>query len=96
MPASLTIRNLDEAVKTRLRVRAAARGRSMEAEARAILSAALSATAEPGPSLVESIRRRFAGLGDVELPITVREPVREPPELARAATKRPARAARKR
>lgn len=36
--ASLTIRNLDERVKQTLRVRAAARGISMEAEARRVLA----------------------------------------------------------
>jgi plasmid stability protein len=35
--ATITIRNLDEAVKIRLRIRAASHGRSMEEEARAIL-----------------------------------------------------------
>src|SRR5215207_9896615 len=35
--ASLTIRNIDDALKTRLRIRAAERGHSMEAEARRIL-----------------------------------------------------------
>jgi plasmid stability protein len=38
MSTTLTIRNLDAAVKQQLRVRAAQHGRSMEAEARAILS----------------------------------------------------------
>lgn len=37
--ATLLIRNLDDAVRDKLRVRAAQHGRSMEAEARAILSA---------------------------------------------------------
>ena len=35
--ASLTIRNLDDAIKQRLRVQAAHHGRSMEEEAREIL-----------------------------------------------------------
>ena len=35
--ASITIRNLDESVKARLRIRAAQHGRSMEEEARHIL-----------------------------------------------------------
>lgn len=35
--ASITIRNLDDEVKRRLRVRAAEHGRSMEEEAREIL-----------------------------------------------------------
>jgi phosphopantothenoylcysteine decarboxylase/phosphopantothenate--cysteine ligase len=38
---TLTIRDLDDAVKDRLRVQAATNGRSMEAEARAILAAAV-------------------------------------------------------
>ncbi|RFA09010.1 hypothetical protein B7R54_07075 [Subtercola boreus] len=37
----LTVRNLDEDVQRRIRLRAAENGRSMEAEARAILSAAV-------------------------------------------------------
>ena len=41
--ATLTIRNMDAAVKARLRVRAARHGRSMEAEARTILSDAVAA-----------------------------------------------------
>jgi plasmid stability protein len=41
--ASITIRNLDEDLKARLRVQAAQRGRSMEDEAREILRSALEA-----------------------------------------------------
>jgi plasmid stability protein len=83
--ASLTIRNLDESIKGRLRIRAAARGRSMEEEARHILSSALSEAPTPGPDLAESIRRRFAAFGDVQLPVPQREPVREPPAMAEEA-----------
>lgn len=36
--ATMTIRKLDESVKRKLRIRAARRGHSMEAEARAILT----------------------------------------------------------
>lgn len=39
--ATITIRNLPERVKTKLRILAAEHGRSMEAEARIILSAAV-------------------------------------------------------
>jgi plasmid stability protein len=39
--ASLNIRNLPESVRMRLRLRAARKGRSMEAEARAILAGAV-------------------------------------------------------
>lgn len=39
--ASITIRNLDDDIKLRLRIRAAKHGRSMEEEARAILRRAM-------------------------------------------------------
>jgi len=39
--ANITVRNLDDEVQRRLKQRAAAHGRSMEAEARAILTSAL-------------------------------------------------------
>jgi len=41
MMASITIRNLEDRVKTRLRVRAAEHHRSMEEEVRVILRAAV-------------------------------------------------------
>ena len=44
--ASITIRNLDNEVKTKLRVRAAGNGRSMEEEARIILRQAVGPQAE--------------------------------------------------
>lgn len=82
--ASLNIRQLDPALKEQLRVRAAHNGRSMEAEARAILKDALSAAARPatGATLVESIRRRFAPFGGVELELPPRGPAREPPDFS--------------
>jgi antitoxin FitA len=72
--ATLTIRNMDAAVKARLRVRAARHGRSMEAEARTILSEAVAAEPdESEPNLAEAIRRRFAPLGGVDLELPPRE-----------------------
>jgi len=69
--ATLVIRDLDEAVKTRLRVRAAHNGRSMEAQARAILGAAV---AEPAPErgLGSRVHQRFAGLGEIDIPLSPR------------------------
>lgn len=78
--ASMTIRNLDERLKARLRLQAAKHGRSMEDEARDILRSALS-TASPRASLVKSIRRRMELLGGVELQIAPREPMRDPVTL---------------
>jgi len=74
--ASMTIRNLDEKLKARLRIQAAKNGRSMEDEARDILRVALSTNSPRGSSLVKSIRRRFESLGGVELEIAPREPMR--------------------
>ncbi len=75
----MTIRNLDDQLKKRLRIRAASRGRSMEEEAREILRAALSAEPHQGRyNLAERIRGRMAGIGGVELDIPAREPIREP------------------
>ncbi len=64
----LTVRNLDDELKTRLRVRAAQNGRSMEAEAREILRESL-APRKAG-DLGERIHARLAGLGldEIELP----------------------------
>ncbi|PZR89151.1 MAG: plasmid stabilization protein [Hyphomicrobiales bacterium] len=80
--SSITIRNLDPAIKERLRVRAAARGLSMEAEARRILQSALSGSARPtGRNLYDRIRTRFAPLGGVSLELPPREPTRDPPRF---------------
>ena len=84
--ATLTIRDLDEGLKQRLRIRAAHRNRSMEEEVRQILQAALTESPAPGNDLAQRIRTRFAGLGDVVLPLTEREPARTPPELDEIAT----------
>ena len=78
---SITIRNLKDELKTRLRVRAAHHGRSMEDEARDILRVALSSESHTSRDLVESIRRRFTAVGGIELDLPPREPMREPPDV---------------
>ena len=56
--SSITIRNLDPAIKERLRVRAAEHGHSMEAEARRILQTSLKAPERPpARNLYERIPR---------------------------------------
>ncbi|MBU9698137.1 plasmid stabilization protein [Rhodobacteraceae bacterium HSP-20] len=64
--ASIIIRNLEEDVKARLKLRAASRGHSMEEEARDILRRSVGA-ADPRADLGTAIAARFAALG-VTLP----------------------------
>lgn len=74
----MTIRNLDEKLKARLRMQAARHGRSMEDEARDILRSALSTASSRSASLVKSIRRRIEPLGGIELGVAARESMRDP------------------
>jgi antitoxin FitA len=85
--ASITIRNLDERTKTRLRVRAAHRNRSMEDEARTILRLALAEDVPPPGNLAETIALRFRGLDLSSLRMPGREPMREPPRPAKRTTR---------
>ena len=78
--AGITVRNLDEGLKLRLRIRAAEHGKSVEQEARDILRAALDHESPQGADLASTIRARFAPLGGVELDLLPREPVRQPPD----------------
>ncbi len=64
--ATLMIRDLDDDVKARLRVQAAEHGRSMEAEARAVLAAALSGR-RPTRGLGSYIRDQFAEIDGADL-----------------------------
>ena len=78
--ASITIRNLDDEVKTRLRMRAVKHHRSMEEEARLILRDAV----EPKlhhRNLVKAIRTRIEPLGGVDLELPPRGLGREPPSF---------------
>ncbi|HZN30725.1 MAG TPA: flavoprotein, partial [Xanthobacteraceae bacterium] len=76
--ASLTIRKLDDALKKRLRLRAAQNGRSMEDEARTILRSAAGAGVSAEPAGKRPARRRT----DPE------QPAAEPNAHAAAATRR--------
>lgn len=78
--ACLTIRNLDDDLKTRLRLQAAQHGCSMEAEVRNILSRALKPPAAENNFALQ-LRRRFEGLYPEQLPIPPRQETRTPPEI---------------
>jgi antitoxin FitA len=79
--ATLTIRNLDAALKERLRVRAAQHGHSMEAEVRDILRDTLKEPERASTNLYQRIRARFAPLGGLDLDLPPREPAPEPPRF---------------
>lgn len=78
--ASITIRNLDGGLKSRLRVQAAEHGRSMEEEVREILRQVVGEATPPG-NLAAAIRSRVAGLGGVKLRLPERGPMHEPPRF---------------
>lgn len=69
--AAVSIRNLDEETKRRLRIRAARHGRSMEAEIRAILQEVVSEPERPG-GLFTALLDRFGALGGMELDLPPR------------------------
>ena len=79
--SSITIRNLDAAIKRKLRLRAAEHNRSMEEEARDILRCALARAPEPQANLADGIRRIIEPIGGVELPEFPRGPIHEPPDF---------------
>jgi len=74
--AAMSIRDLDDDVRDRLRERAAANGRSMEAEVRAILTEAVSEPVDPRGLFVTLIDS-FREIGGVDLDLPPRNtPVR--------------------
>ncbi|WP_028840495.1 FitA-like ribbon-helix-helix domain-containing protein [Thermomonas fusca] len=80
--ATMTIRNLDDELKARLRIRAAQHGKSMEEEARSILREALKSEPLSGKELVQRIREMVEPYGGIELELPPREPMREPPDFS--------------
>lgn len=84
--ASITIRNLDDEMKARLRLRAAQHGQSMEAEVRSILRGVLLHDAAQEQPLPARIRQRFAEVyqqhGEMDdLTIPPRQASRVPPQF---------------
>lgn len=79
--AAVSIRNLDDDVKQRLRVRAAQHGRSMESEIRAIL---VDAVGEPKRTegLFTTLLDRFGAIGGVELDLAPRSTAVRAADLA--------------
>ena len=80
--ANVTIRNLDDDVKARLRVRAAENHRSMEEEVRIILRDAVNVENRAPRNLAEFTRECFASLGGIELELPPRGQMRDPPDFS--------------
>lgn len=78
--ANITIRNLDDDIRNRLRVRAAGNGHSMEEEVRQILRKAVG-RAGRSRDLTSIIRSHFGPKNGVDLELPPRESGREPPSL---------------
>ncbi|MEV4703273.1 FitA-like ribbon-helix-helix domain-containing protein [Actinoplanes sp. NPDC049316] len=70
--AALSIRDLDDSVREKLRLRAARNGRSMEAEIRLILTAAATEEERPRNDLFTALTERFTQLGGGELDLPAR------------------------
>jgi len=79
--AAVSVRDLDDGVKERLRVRAAQNGRSMEAEIREILTAAVREL-QPERDWLTQLQDAAAAVGGVELDIPPRGPGRPPPDFS--------------
>ena len=69
--STLTIRNIEPAIKDKLRLAAAAHGRSMEEEVRTILRQVLVQPVLTG-GLGSRVHARFAHLGGVDMPLPQR------------------------
>jgi antitoxin FitA len=79
--SSITIRNLDDALKRRLRVRAAEHNRPMEEEARDILRCVLSEQPSTADNFADASRQLVEPYGGFELPSFPRGSMRDPPDF---------------
>lgn len=70
--AAISVRDLNDEVAARLRVRAAQHGRSMEAEVRAILTDAVLEADQDQPNLAQAVRQHFGSIGGADLQLPAR------------------------
>ena len=80
--AAVSVRDLDDGVRELLRIRAAQHGRSMEAEIRAILTDAVSSSAD-STGLAQALLDRFGELGGVDLELPPRAEAPRAADLSR-------------
>ena len=79
--ASITVRNLDDDLKRRLRIRAAEHGCSMEQEVREILENVIGGNEASEKNIGVAIHEAFKPLGIKKFEIPAREPMRELPKF---------------
>jgi plasmid stability protein len=83
--ASVLIRNVDDALHTRLKASAAAHRRSLEEEARELLRAGVARQDTPPRENLVAIARRLFGPdhgADLDIPSRGTAPVRSPPDFS--------------
>lgn len=78
--AALTIRNVDDALKTQLRIRAAQHGVSMEEEARRILRDALARAGNAPAPMGQRLLSRFGEVASTDFMSPARQAPRTPPQ----------------
>ena len=79
--ASITIRRLDDGLKSRLKQRATQHGRSMEEEARNILRECLER--ERPETMADIARELFGPKHGFKIDLPTREPFRAPPDFTK-------------
>ena len=77
----LILDNLNETIHASLEQQAKKNGRSLEEEAKEILRTVLVGTPEPQNNLAFAIKKRFAALGEFEIPTIPRDSIRKLPNF---------------
>ncbi len=80
--AMLTIRNIDESLKAKLKIMAAEQGVSMEEQTRRILRDAVLIKPKNQKGLGTRIHDRFVDIGGVDLALPKRSPARQAPDFS--------------
>lgn len=83
--SNITIHQLEPDLTHRLEQRAAEHGHTIEAEIKSILASVLTSEPSPQIDLATAIERRFANLGEFDIPETPRDPMRTPPSFEATA-----------
>jgi len=80
--AMLTIRNIDESLKSKLKIMAAQQGVSMEEQTRRILREAVLVKPKNNKGLGSRIHKRFAKIEGVDLELPARQATRQAPDFS--------------